>query len=142
MLPRLHALVVPFLVLVVGLAYWVQIAGARPSVVLVPFALLALMGILLVIVVLREMRSPTPAPEFTFADVRGPLLLLGTFIAYYFLFLLIGFHLSNFILVFVVARLMSLPMRASLIIATSSGVIIYAITRILRFNIPESIILG
>jgi hypothetical protein len=134
---RIHALIVPFFITIMSLVYWVQISGARRSVILVPSGILALIAIFLVVVVVQEMRSPSPAPQYTFAGIRKPLILIVMFIAYYFLFNTIGFHLANLIFVFSAARLMNIPVLKAVITTVAATGVLYVLATQLNFTVPD-----
>ena len=134
---RLHALVVPFFIAVMSLAYWVQVAGARPSVILVPSGILVLIAIFLVIVVVQELRSPPEPPHFAVKNLLAPAGLIGLSIAYYFAFTTIGFHVANLAFVLLAALLMKIrPLRA-LITALFATLVLFLLAWAMNFNVPD-----
>lgn len=134
---RLHVLVVPALILALSIAYWLQIAGERRSVVLVPAGVLVLIIVCLTAVLVQDLSSPPQAPSINRSQITGPLGLVALCIGYYLCFVYLGFDVANLLFVFAAALLMKLRWPKAAITAVVTSAALHVLAWAMDFNVPE-----
>jgi hypothetical protein len=133
---RLQALFVPLLIGSLSLAYWLQIAGQRRAVVLVPSGILVLGAILLVIVVVREILAPDPVLKLSWRELVRPVGLVVLSLGYWLSFGTLGFTISNVLFLFLTFMLMGGDWRRGVALAALGSMVFYALAVVMDFNTP------
>lgn len=137
MLARAHALVVPLLVAFGTIAFLVQVSGARRSVVVVPHGVAVFIGLLFVVVLVKDLRSPPEEPAGGLREAAEPIGLLALSIGYYFFFQYVSFDVANFLFVLSAGLLMRLDLARAGAAALASALVLAGLAWAMNFNVPD-----
>ena len=144
---RLGELLVPAIVLLGCLLYWLHVQDARSVARRVPDAVIVFTVALAMIVLIRAMFFPPAGPATGPAEESGvPASGRGNFlrrlffiilcIGYYAVFSVLGFNLANVIFLLLAYPLAGLGLVGTVAGAVTSSAVFYGLARVMEFNIP------
>lgn len=136
---RLHALVVPGIVAVMTLAYWVQIADASRTAVLVPIGIIALIAAFLAVVVVRDMRNAPEAPASSSLIhlLAKPVGLIALSVGYWGAFQYLGFNVANALFLGLVFLLAGGHWSRAILLSGIGTVVLHVLARAMDFDLPD-----
>lgn len=140
---RLGELIVPSIVLLGCLLYWLHVGDARAVARRVPSGVILFTVAMTAIVVLRALiaRGPAQGAEASVSPVEPPVIARRAAFAllcagYYGAFTLLGFNTANLIFLFAACIVAGMRPRMAAPTALAASVVFHALARVMEFNVP------
>jgi predicted secreted protein len=140
---RLGELIVPAIVLLGCLLYWLHVGDARAVARRVPSGVILFTVAMTAAVLLREFvrRAPTPQESAATPRVeRAVLVQRSVFtllcVGYFLAFSWLGFNLANVTFVFLACMVAGMKPPGAAVTALTASVAFYLLARVMEFNVP------